>query len=115
MVPDALQRSSPLYGFDILHFQLLSGFTKGTVSEALAAVAALSAIINGFGNRADRHQYASRARSPDRQADRLRPYSQIPRGIEKGPNRREKIPQAPGVGSVASTPDWNLFPAGGLL
>src|ERR1700682_5620854 len=101
MVPDALHRPAPVHGFDLLHFQFLSGFAKGTVSETLAAVAALPAIVDGSWNRADGHQYARRARSADRQADRLRPYSQVPRRIEEGQGGREKIPQAPGMGSVA--------------
>src|SRR5260370_15035182 len=79
MVPDALHRPAPIHGFHVLHFQLLSGFTEGTVSETMAAIAALPAIINGSGNRADDHQYACRARGADRQPDRLRPYSQVPR------------------------------------
>src|SRR4029077_9076464 len=115
MVPDALYRPAPVHGFNVLHFQLLSGFAEGTVSETLAAIPALPASIDGSGNRADSHQYACRARSADRQADRLRPHSQVPRRIEEGQGRREKIPQAPGMGSVARTPDRNLFRAGGLL
>src|SRR4030081_2688820 len=101
MVPDALHRPSPVHGFDVLDFQLLSGFAKGTVSETLAAIAPLLATIDGSRNRTDGHQYACRRRSADRQADRLRPYSQVPRRIEEGQGRREKIPQAPGMGSVA--------------
>src|ERR1700726_3446137 len=101
MVPDALHRPAPVHGFDILHFQLLSCFAKGTVSEKVAAIAALPAIINGFGNRADGHEYACRARSADRQANPLRPYSEVPRRVEERQGRREKIPQAPGMGSVA--------------
>src|SRR5437016_3762218 len=101
MVPDALYRSAPVHGFDVLHFQLLSGFAKGTVSEKLAAIAPLPAIVNGSGNRADSNQYACRARSADRQADCLRPYSQVPGRIEEGQGRCEKIPQAFGMGSVA--------------
>src|SRR4029077_5299131 len=100
MVPDALHRPAPVYGFDILHFQLLSGFAKGTVSEELAAIAALPAIVNGSGNRADDHEYACRDRSAGRQADRLRPYAQVPRRIEEGQGRCKKIPQAPRMGSV---------------
>src|SRR5712692_11669467 len=30
MVSDALYRPAPVHGFDVLHFQLLSGFAKGT-------------------------------------------------------------------------------------
>src|SRR5882762_2714026 len=101
MVPDALHRPAPVHGFDVLDFELVSGFAKGTVSEKLAAIAALPANINGSGNRADSNQYACRARSADRQADCLRPYSQVPRRIEEGQGRREKIPQAFGMGSVA--------------
>src|SRR6267378_3614996 len=101
VVPDALHRPAPVHGFDVLHFQLLPGFAKGTVSETLVAIAALPAIVDGSGNRADNHQYPCRARSISRQADCLRPYSQVPRRIEEGQGRREKIPQAFGMGSVA--------------
>src|SRR6266478_6098423 len=72
MVPDALYRPAPVHGFDVLDFQLLSGFAEGTISETLAAIAALPAAIDGSRNRADGHQYACRARSAGRQADRLR-------------------------------------------
>src|SRR6267378_1983288 len=58
MVPNALHRPAPVHGFDLLHFQFLSGFAKGTVSETLAAIAALPATIDGSRNRADGHQYA---------------------------------------------------------
>src|SRR5258708_19259287 len=115
MVPDALHRPAPVHGFDVLHFQFLSGFAEGTVSETLAAIAPLPAIIDGSGNRADGHQYACRARSPGRQADRLRPYSEVPRRIEEGQGRREEIPQAAGMGSLDPHSDRNLFRAGGLL
>src|ERR1700682_3098066 len=101
MVPDALHRPAPIHGFDILHFQLLFGFAKGTVSEKLAAIAALSAAIDGSRNRADDYEYPCRAGSISRQADRLRPYSEVPRRIEEGQSRREQISQAPGMGSVA--------------
>src|ERR1700746_2164487 len=30
MVSDALHRPAPVHGFDVLHFQLLSGFAEGT-------------------------------------------------------------------------------------
>src|SRR5258708_1737973 len=100
MVPDALYRPAPVHGFDLLHFQFLSGFAEGTVSKKLAPITALPAPVNGPGNRADSHEYACRSRSAGRQADRLRPHSKVPRRIEKGQGRREKIPQAAGVGSV---------------
>src|ERR1019366_8254900 len=41
MLPDALYRPAPVHGFDVLHFQLLSGFAEGAVSKKLAAIAAL--------------------------------------------------------------------------
>src|SRR5271157_2558304 len=100
MVPDALYRPAPVHGFDVLHFQLLSGFAEGTVSEKLAAIAALPATVDGSGNRADDHEYACRARGAGRQADRLRPHSQVPRRIEERQGWREKIPQASRMGSV---------------
>src|SRR5208282_1039441 len=100
MVPDALYRPAPVHGFDILHFQLLPGFAERIVSEKLAAIAALPALVDGFGNRADGHEYACRAGSACRQADRLRSHSQVPRRIEEGQGRRKQIPQASGMGSV---------------
>src|ERR1039457_4645736 len=63
MVPDALHRSAPVHGFDLLDFQLLPGFAKRTVSEKLAALAALPAFIDGSRNRPDHHQYDCRAGS----------------------------------------------------
>src|SRR5258706_1662847 len=111
MVPDAFHRPTPVHGFDVLHFQLLSGFAEGTVSETLAAIAPLPAIIDGSGNRAYGHQYACRARSFGRQAVRLRPYSEVQRRIKKGQAQREEIPQAAGMGSVDVTSDRNLFRA----
>src|SRR6266851_3610968 len=65
-------------------YSLLSGFAKRTVSEELAAIAALPATVDGSGNRADGHEYACRARSGGWQADRLRPHSKVPRRIEEG-------------------------------
>src|ERR1700674_1689747 len=101
MVPDALHRPAPVHGFDVLHFQLLSGFAEGAVSETLATIFALPAAVNGSGNRADDYAYPCRARTAGRQANRLRSYSQVPRRIEEGQGRREEIPQAFGMGSVA--------------
>src|SRR5208282_3018245 len=53
MVSDALHRPAPVHGFDVLHFQLLPGFAERTVSQKLAAVAALPATVDVSGNRAD--------------------------------------------------------------
>src|ERR1035437_751756 len=115
MVPDALHRPAPVPGFDVFYFQLLFGFAEGTVSEKLAALAALPATVDVVGNRADGHQYDCRAGSAGGQADRLRPDSQVPRRIEDGQGRREKIPQTSGMGSMDRTPDRNLFRFSGLL
>src|ERR1019366_768242 len=100
MVPDALYRPAPVHGFDVFDFQLLPGFAEGTFSKELATIAALPATVDGSGDRADGHQHDCRTGSAGGQADRLRPHSQVPRRIEEGQGRREKIPQASGMGPV---------------
>src|SRR5208283_3396634 len=47
MVPDAVYRPSPLHGFDVFDFQLLSGFAERTFSKELVSVAVVPAFTHG--------------------------------------------------------------------
>ncbi len=88
--------------FSISSFYLVS--QKELFPEELAAGAALSSVADGAGNRTDDYQHDRRSRSAGRQADGFRPYSEIPRRIEKGQNvGGQEIPQASGLGSVDRT------------
>src|SRR5580693_187492 len=60
MVSDALHRPAAVPGFNVFHFELLSGFAARTLSQELAASAAVSAVPYGPRHRVDYYEYESR-------------------------------------------------------
>ena len=83
MVSDDVHRSPVIFGVDVLHLELLPGVPEGIISQDLAACSALSPLSDGARHWFDSHQHLRGAGSSRRQAERIRPHTEIPGGIEK--------------------------------
>ena len=114
-VSNALHRSAFIHGFDVFHFEFLSGVAARIISRQMVSRPVVSSISNGSRHRPDRDQHTRCAGSTVGEKVRVRAHSEIPRRVQEGQSARQQLSPRSGLGSVGRAADRMLLRDHGVL